>query len=245
MEKINLINGDCLIELKNIDDNSVDLVYLDLPYGQTTCEWDVKIDLDKLWVELKRIGKKNTPYFFSCNTKFGIDLILSNRKWFRYDLVWMKSISAGFLNCYKMPMKKHEMIYVFYKHLPLYNCKKYHTEIEREDSKNKYKGISLYGELSNRSSGKIYKKRLPTSILNIPNPNNKSLHKTQKPIELLKWILKYYSNENDTILDPTMGSGSMCVACLDMNRKFIGIEKDNTIFNIAKNRIENYNIKNI
>jgi len=235
---IELINGDCLEKLKKIENKSIDLVYLDLPYGQTVCKWDTKIDLDKLWIQLKRIGKKNTPYFFSCNTKFGIDLINSNKKWFRYDMVWIKSISSGFLNCYKMPMKKHEMIYVFYKHLPLYNCKKYHKEFKK-GNENLTDRKTVYGTLQ-MSSGKTHKKRLPTSILDIPNPNNKNQHKTQKPLELIKWILKYYSKENDIILDPTMGSGTTAIACLDMNRRFIGIEKDEKIFNIAKDRIGKY-----
>ncbi len=237
---IELINGNCLEKLKDIESDSVDLVYLDLPYGQTACKWDTKIDLDKLWIQLKRIGKKNTPYFFSCTTKFGYDLIASNKKWFRYDMVWIKTYAGGFLNCYKMPMRKHEMIYVFYKHLPLYNCKKYHKEYEKGNNilTETICRLNVYGRIY--SSNATHKKRLPTSILNIPNTNKKNQHRTQKPLELIKWILKYYSKENDIILDPTMGSGTTGIACLDMNRRFIGIEKDEKIFNIAKDRIDKY-----
>ena len=116
------LNGDCLKLLNEIDYNSVDLVFCDLPYGQTNCKWDCKIDLVEMWRQFKRIRKdKHTPFFFTCSTRFGYELIKSNEKWFRYDLVWEKTAAVGFLCAKKMPMREHEMIYVFYEILPLYD----------------------------------------------------------------------------------------------------------------------------
>ena len=236
---MNLINGDCLEKLKEIPDNSIDLVFADLPYGQTSCKWDCKIDLKLLWTELKRVCKnkkkhgKATPLFFTTTTKFGVELINSNIKWFRYDLVWVKSAPCGFLSARKIPLRKHEMVYVFYENLPFYDLSSH---------KYKLKKTKPYVNMENTYGSKIHpsgtKKRydppLPTSILEIKSKKGK--HRTQKPVDLMKWILKYYSKEGDTILDPTMGSGSMGVACKEMNRNFIGIEKDNEIFKMAETR---------
>ena len=235
-----LYNEDCLERLKKIPDKSIDLIFNDLPYGQTSCKWDSLIDIDELWKEYKRIRKDTTPIFFTCSTKFGHSLISSNMKEFRYDLVWVKSAPCNFLNAQKMPMKKHEMIYVFYKKLPLYDLSS-HTKIflkETENKKNGKDGIDNIGMIKNRSKKVIsnkYDPTLPNSILEIKSQKGK--HSTQKPDALMEWILKYYSKENDIVLDPTMGSGSMGVACKKMNRKFIGIEKDEEIFKVAEERI--------
>ena len=276
-----LIEGDCLEEMKNIDDNSIDLLFCDLPYGQTRCNWDSLIDLNLFWKEVNRICKDTTPMFFTCSTKFGVSLINSNPKNFRYDLVWVKSASCGFLLAKKMPLKKHEMIYVFYRKLPLYDLSSHtHKFIKSGDSVIRSdKGCSsLYGNETNKvmykdDNGKIrnteprYEPPLPNSVVKIlpvpqlvgcegkvirkkpieynpPLPNTilevkseKGKHSTQKPTELIKWILKYYSKEGDVVLDPTMGSGSTGVACKDMNRDFIGIELNNEIFKIAQDRL--------
>jgi site-specific DNA-methyltransferase (adenine-specific) len=237
-----LINGDCLDKLKDISDNIIDLVILDLPYGQTDCKWDKKINLDQLWIQLKRIGKPNTPYFFFTTTKFGYELIKANEKWFRYDLVWNKDNAVGFLNARKMPMRSHEMLYVFYDKLPYYNINDNHIHKPKINN-TLNKNASLY-ENTNiliQCSGPQYEPKLPTSILDYPSNKNrrKQNHSTEKPIELLKWIIKYYSKQDDIILDPTMGSGSTGVACIETNRKFIGIELDKSIYDSAVNRINN------
>ena len=385
---MNLIHGDCLVELKKIKEKSIDFVYLDLPYGQTGCKWDVKIDHHALWIELKRIAKSDrTPFFFSCTTKFGFELFNTAPKgYFRWDLVWEKNRAAGFLNAYKLPMRKHEMVYCFAKKTPEYDVSshKFHyennprprkTEVYAKDNPNKIKAkiyedplptsvlppqdnhelvycfakkspdydvsSHLTGEevvkpasindkyLMNASSyhccydkphkGKVVKDALPTSVLppqenhelvycfakkspnydvsshltgeEIENPpcNNciytmetsaggkdcfykpfkskvlknplptsvlppqenpsswckfkndeKVNHRTAKPVKLMEFLLKYWSKEGDTVLDPTAGSGSMGIACLNMNRKFIGIEMDNDIYQIMKDRIENH-----
>ena len=308
-----LINGDCLLELINIKDKSIDFVYLDLPYGQTACDWDKKLDLKALWIELRRIAKNDrTPFFFSCTTKFGFELFNNSPKgFFRWDLVWEKNRAAGFLNAYKLPMRKHEMVYCFAKKTPEYDVSshKYHyennprprkTQVYAKDNPNKIKAKiyedplptsvlppqdnhelvycfakktpeydvsshnekkvinythhtervddSHYGikEPKNNAIKNIHKKPLPTSVLDIPsswckiNLDEKINHRTAKPVKLMEFLLKYWSKEGDTILDPTAGSGSMGVACKNMNRKFIGIEKDDEIFKIMKDRINNH-----
>jgi len=249
---MNLINGDCLEVMKDLSDNSVDLLFCDLPYGQTSCKWDSLIDLDLFWKEVNRICKDTTPMFFTCSTKFGVSLINSNPKNFRYDLVWVKSAPCGFLNAKKMPMKKHEMIYVFYRKLPLYDLSSHTHKFLKEgydpplsnsvirDTSNYKNDSDLYGNIVRpdfmRKNGEsCYEPPLPHSLLEIKS--EKGNHPTQKPTELIKWILKYYSKEGDTILDPTMGSGTTGIACKEMNRNFIGIEKDEKIFQQAKERL--------
>jgi site-specific DNA-methyltransferase (adenine-specific) len=235
-----LINDDCLTALTNIADKSVNLVIADLPYGQTDNAWDIKIDLNQLWQHLKRVGTNNCAYIFFTTTKFGFDLISSNKDWFRYDLVWHKSHScAGFLLAKKMPMRSHEMIYVFYNKLPTYNIVGNHIKLDVKQTKT-YLGGETYGTNKKiRQTGASWEPRLPKSVLEFNNSNNskKRYHATQKPIDLLEWLIRYYTNEGDTILDPTMGSGSTGVACKNLNRNFIGIEMDKGIFDVACDRI--------
>ena len=235
-----LLNGDCLEKLKELEPKSVDLVFCDLPYGQTSCEWDNKINLTDLWKELKRISKPTTPFFFTCSTKFGYELIKSNEKWFKYDLVWEKSVCGG-LSAKKMPLRRHEMIYVFYNKSPLYDTSSHKHKFSRSDIKYDNVDNCIYGTFNavkycdriDRTS--VYDPPLPTSVLQFKSEKGK--HNTQKPITIMKWILKYYSKENDVILDPTMGSGSMGVACKEMNRDFIGIELDEEIYKSACERL--------
>jgi len=247
-----LINGDCLEEMKKIQNNSIDLLFCDLPYGQTSCKWDCEIDLTLFWKEVNRICKDTTPMFFTCTTRFGVSLINSNPKNFRYDMVWVKSAPCGFLNAKKMPMKKHEMLYVFYRKLPFYDLSshkhKFLKEVKNREGKDDVdnKGIlkteheTAYGtnvhfhQAEQRNGESIYNPPLPNSILEIKSEKGK--HPTQKPIALIEWCLKYYSKEGDTVLDPTMGSGSTGVACKNMKRQFIGIEKDKEIYDVAVQR---------
>ena len=264
--KCDLINGDCLEEMKKLDDDSIDLIFCDLPYGQTSCKWDCKIDLELFWKEVMRIKKLHTPIFFTTTTKFGVELIQSAPKkcFFRYDLVWVKSSSAGFLCAKKMPLRKHEMIYVFYEKLPFYDLSSHSHKFIKEEiiepnedydkrekkSRNTIKKQENYGKgyldkkvnfrkYDPKLGGKgaesnIYDPPLPNSMLEIKSTRGK--HSTEKPVALMEWILKYYSKEGDVILDPTCGSGSTGVACKNMNRNFIGIEMDSEIFEIAQKR---------
>jgi len=229
-----LSNCDCLKLINGIDDNSVDLVFCDLPYGQTSCKWDCKIDLVEMWKQFKRIRKdKHTPFFFTCSTRFGYELIKSNEKWFRYDLVWEKSTAVGFLCAKKMPMRKHEMIYVFYENLPLYDISSHNHKLL--NPREPHKETTVYGDLGIKTDRIKYDPPLPTSVLQFKIEKGK--HKTQKPTTMMDWILKYYSKEGDTILDPTMGSGSTGVSCKSMNREFIGIEMDEEIYKVACERL--------
>ena len=396
---MNLINGDCLEELPKLPDKSVDLFFLDLPYGQTACKWDVKIDLNKLWAELKRLAKnERTPFFFSCTTKFGYELIKSNPTWFRWDLVWKKNRASGFLNAYKLPMRQHEMIYCFSKKCPEYDtsshiektvktvkdskkaeiygvrraatntvhkdklptsdvtpepehemmycfakktppydtsshteytedteqeintehykkennvvvpkrhkvklpssditqpeeehemmycfakkCPAYDVSSHKEYEEAKDRPIPAYGYnkgRENRVKAKTHKEPLPTSDITPTELKNsvyrkgdgtdstlyrsktsgtkmptsditpgtwceykldeKTGHRTAKPVKLMEFILKYWTKENDVVCDPTAGSGSMGLACKNMNRKFIGIEKDESIYQLMQKRI--------
>ena len=238
-----LINGDCLEEMKKIDDKYVDFILVDLPYGQTNCKWDTLIDLDLMWIQIKRILKNNGQIAFFCTTKFGVSLINSNPKWFRYDLVWEKTKPVGFLSANKQPLRSHEMLYLFSN--PSKPYKSYTPQ--------KTAGIPYnrpYNE--NQKPCEIYgKKRLPTpkfnptgdrfplSILKYGQPDKK-LHPTQKPTELCEWLIKSFSNEDDVVLDFCMGSGTTVIACINTKRHYIGIEKDADIFKIAEERIEKH-----
>ena len=160
---MNLVNGDCLVELQKLPDKSIDFFYLDLPYGQTACAWDKKVDLEALWVELIRLGKSDrTAFFFSCTTKFGYELIKSKEKYFRWDLVWEKNRASGFLNAYRLPLRKHEMIYCFSKKSPAYDVSS-HNEVVITHQENP-KPSEMYNQ-KRLNTAKTHKKRLPTSVL--------------------------------------------------------------------------------
>lgn len=234
-----LIQGDCLEILRDLPPDSVDLCILDLPYGETAAHWDTKIDLEELWKQLKRVGKPTTPYFFFGTLKFGMQLIQSNPKDFRYELVWVKNKASGFLQARKMPQKAHEYLFVFYSRLPLYDVESNHTKtqsISYEDKKDVSPLWKTRG--TNKDHSALWSPRLPWSVLNFNlDVNKKYKHNTQKPVALLEWIIRYYSRPNDTVLDPTAGSGSTGIACHNLGRKFIGIERDTEIYATAVARI--------
>jgi hypothetical protein len=377
-----LLNGDCLEQMKLVDDESVDLIFCDLPYGQTNCKWDIKIDIHQFWNEIMRIKKLNTPIFMTTTVRFGNDLINTAPKKcpFRYDLVWVKSASCGHLSARKMPMRKHEMVYVFYEKLPFYNLSshthKFLKTTDKDRTGNCYTGHGdktsdigkydpplptsvvkedIYDSVKNETAvcnsdcygktkdyGKNYKRKngeaawepaLPTSVITEDNDDNVELvelknseiygsnlkvcnyknrktrdstydpplpssvikqdkyippplkkaqetyedpklikglygevmstgnphtqvwdpalpnsilevksvrgnHSTEKPVALMEWVIKYFSKEGDTVLDPTMGSGGTGVACKNLKRNFIGIEMDPAIYQVACGRIE-------
>jgi len=352
-----LIEGDCLEVMKDLSDNSVDFLFCDLPYGQTSCRWDCLIDLDLFWKQVNRVCKQDAVMAFTCSVKFGNTLINSNPKCFRYDLVWVKSAACGFLNAKKMPMKKHEMVYIFYRKLakvytenialhhthkflketpnsvikeelcnydvnknaygggkegrikisknkedhqqkynpPLPNSvikeetfirgknksstkndvynsderfnsgKLYHHDrklqkgddpiydpplpnsvikeenvvVETRDTTNYKNESDLYGNIERpdfkrKNNESMYKPPLPNTILEIKSEKGK--HATQKPVPLMEYLIKYFTREGETVLDPTMGSGGTGIACKNLNRKFIGIEMDKDIFDVAVER---------
>lgn len=239
---MNLINGDCLEVMPTLEKNSVDMVLVDLPYGQTACKWDSIIDMDKMWVELKRICKSNANIIFFTTTKFGYKLIASNENWFRYDLVWEKAIAVGFMSANKCPLRQHEMMYIFGKpsggkktYNPQKTAGKPYTRAFRVEKHGQIYACNKITKTTNKGD------RHPLSIQKF-NHDKEKLHPTQKPVEACEWLIKSYSNEGDTVLDFTMGSGSTGVACKNTNRNFIGIEKDEEIFKIAEERINNISI---
>ena len=242
-----LLNGDCLEEMKSLEDNSIDLIFCDLPYGVLKCKWDCPIDLELFWKEVMRIKKLNCPVFMTTTTKFGISLINSCPKKcpFRYDLCWEKSQPAGFLSSHIQPLRSHEMIYVFYEKKPFYDLSSHKHKFKNSDNGentiNTIYGddvkVPNYVNKRNKKTGySAYDPPLPRSVLSIKSTKRK--HQTEKPVELIEWILKYFSREGDLILDPTMGSGSCGKACENMGRDFIGIELDKEIYDKACDRIK-------
>ena len=239
---IELYNGDCLIEMNKIKDKSVDLILCDLPYGSTSCSWDTIIPFDKLWEEYNRVLKDTGIVVLFSSGLFTIDLINSNRKDFKYKMVWKKNVPTGMSSAKYRPMKYYEEICVFYKKKGTYN-----PQMKPREGVGKacYNYDHYCGDSNHVEYEKI-KKRYdpdwvqPSDVLEfnvVPNRKGK-VHPTQKPIELLEWLVKTYSNENDLVLDNTMGSGSTGVACVNLNRNFVGIEMDKSYFDIAKSRIE-------
>jgi site-specific DNA-methyltransferase (adenine-specific) len=235
-----IINDDCFNAFDKIEGKSIDLVVVDLPYGQTDCKWDSCINLERVWDNLKKICKDECQYVFFTTTKFGVELILSNPSWFRYDLVWEKIRPAGFLSAKKQPLRGHEMMYVFSNpkikgvHKP-YNPQKTPGKPYKTYG-NKSKEKNIYGKTTFPPHVNETGDRYPISVLNY-GYKGKKYHRTQKPLELCQWLIKTYSNEGSLVLDFCMGSGTTIVACINTNRNYIGIEKDEEIFNIAKNRI--------
>ena len=228
-----LLQGDCLELMKQVPDKSIDLILCDLPYGTTANKWDTVIPFDKLWAQYKRIIKDNGAILLFSQMPFGANLIMSNPKMFRYEWIWEKTMATGHLNAKKMPLKKHENIMVFYKHLPTYNPQGL-IELEEAISRQKTCPTSNYGKCD-----KPYKAthtNYPTDILEYKHDKEK-LHPTQKPVALLEYLIKTYTNEGDTVLDNCMGSGSTGVACKNTNREFIGMELDEKYFKIACERL--------
>lgn len=247
MSEIILKQGDCLELMKNIPDKSVDMILCDLPYGTTNCRWDTPINLAKLWESYNRIIKDNGAILLFAQTPFDKVLGYSNLSMLRYEWIWEKTQATGHLNANKMPMKAHENILVFYKHLPIYNPQKtnghkpIHFYTKYISTQN---NTEIYGRMNKEISGGGETDRFPRSVITFSSDKQTCyLHPTQKPVALLEYLIKTYSNENDTILDNCMGSGSTGVACVNTNRNFIGIELDNKYFEIAKERINNAQTK--
>jgi len=335
-------NKDCFDILPTIPDKSVDLIFCDLPYKQTNCKWDSDVDIDKLWIEFKRIRKDTTPIIFTCTTKFGYELITANPKEFKFDMVWFKSRKCGFLQARRRPLTNHEMVYFFYKKQPKYNYLKYHKYTKKESKKEEARPVAIYGDgikpnncgkyiptlpasvieedkhiltgvrnnndcygviKDKKDHGKQYDPALPASVIENGdiryhkgggeccygkkndkiNDNKKigglsytpalpasvieggseiytnvkyepalpasiqpfkstkpSKHQTGKPVDLMEFLLKYWTDENDIVFDPTFGGGSMPIACKKLNRKFIGCELDKKFYDEFMINIEKY-----
>lgn len=231
--------GDCLELMKEIPDKSIDMILCDLPYGVTQASHDVALPFDKMWEQYNRIIKDNGAIVLFAQGLFYVDLVNSNRDMFRYDLIWNKVLTSGFLNANRMPLRSHEQIAVFYKNLPTYNPQK--TIGEANHSKG---DLSLnhnnanYGDYVQVESDLSGMKN-PVSILTFEKTHPSiALHPTQKNVELLEYLINTYTNKNDMVLDNCMGSGSTIIACINTKRKYIGFELDDKFFELAKKRIE-------
>ena len=236
MSNINLYQGDCLEIMKQIKDKSIDMILCDLPYGTTKCKWDIIIPFDELWEQYNRIIKDNGAILLFGSEPFSSELRLSNKENYKYDWIWDKVKPNGHLVAKYRPMQRTENISVFGNGKLNY----YPIMVDRDKPKKskEYSRTEIMGGISN-STEKIVNKKYPQNVLIYSNASQKNkLHPTQKPVELLEYLIKTYTNENDLVLDNCMGSGSTGVACKNLNRNFIGIELDEKYFNIAKERID-------
>jgi len=241
-----IIHGDCFEEMKKLDSNSIDLVLTDPPYNMTAIKWDKPIDLEKWWVEIKRVLKERGCAIITASQPFTTDLINSNRKWFKYCLTWVKNTATGMATAKLRPMKYSEDVVVFYNKQGIFNPQR----IKRisKSSLERYKYNLKSGEGSEhhnlKSVDKKYdlKTKNPSDVLffNSTPQHKGKLHPTQKPVELFEYLIKSYSNKNQLVLDCFGGSGTTAIACCNLKRDFIIIEKELSYFQIIKDRLEKH-----
>jgi site-specific DNA-methyltransferase (adenine-specific) len=242
MLKIELIQGECLEKMKNISNGSIDMILCDLPYGVTACKWDTVIPFCELWEQYNRLIKPNGVIVLTASQPFTSMLIMSNIKDFKYTWTWIKNKKTGFLNAKKQPMRQVEDIVVFYKKQPTYNPQKtYGHKPVNSYTKHRPDGDTI-GKTKIGLSGGGQTDRYPANILNFSivnndNSNERRYHPTQKPVDLMEYLIRTYTNKDDTVLDNCMGSGTTGVACKNLNRNFIGIELNSEYFKIAEKRI--------
>ena len=235
-----LYNGDCLEVMKSIADKSIDAIITDPPYGTTACKWDSVIDFDLMWKQLNRIIKPNGAIVLFGSEPFSSALRMSNIKNYKYDLVWDKVAITSPLLAKKQPFRCLENIILFYKKQPTYNPqmvegKKWHRGGKKEHKTDSLGSSKLFNNGSDKTNLKY-----PKNLIQFSNANKmNNVHPTQKPVALMEYLIKTYTNELETVLDFTMGSGSTGVACCNTNRDFIGIELDKQYFEIAEQRIKN------
>ena len=244
LDDCQLMLGDCLERMKGIGDKSIDMILCDPPYGTTACKWDTIIPFDKLWEQYKRIIKDNGAIVLFGSQPFTSALVMSNPKWFKYEWIWNKNKGSNIMLAKKQPLKVHENVLVF-------GGANYFPQMENVVGK--IRDQRLEKEKINRTDGAVTpkgaikyakdydpSKKYPTSIRLFTNHREKEqvFHPTQKPVPLLEYLIKTYTNEGETVLDNTMGSGSTGVACVNTNRKFIGIEMDKKYYDISCKRIK-------
>lgn len=237
-----LLLGDCLERMKEIPDDSVDMVLCDLPYGTTACKWDTVIPLEPLWEQYRRVAKRNAAIVLTASQPFTTTLIASNMREFKYCWVWDKvNRYTGALNANRMPLKRHEDIAVFYRSLPTYN--KQWRDGKPYSVKRTGSHGAAFGDTPVVRTGVNDGKHNPCTILPIKADNKleHGLHPTQKPVALMEYLIRTYTNEGEVVLDNCMGSGTTGVACVNTSRKFIGIERDPEYFRVASERISSAN----
>ena len=243
-----ILNEDCLEGMKNIPDASIDMVLCDMPYGTTVCKWDIVIDLEKTWIELKRIGKSTCPFVLFNNEPFGSILRMSNIKNYCYDWIWNKVTARGHLVAKYRPLQQTENI-AFFKNIG--KCLYIPQMIERPKNKivhrkkREYSRTEIMGGEKIDLPPKIYDKWYPKNIIKISNADSSitSMHPTQKPVALMEYLIKTYSNENDIVLDFCMGSGTTAIAAINTNRRFIGFENNKDYYDISIKRIQEHSDK--
>lgn len=243
-----IIHGDCFEVMPRIVTGSIDLIICDLPYGITQNEWDKPLDLGRLWSEYERVIKDNGAIILTAAQPFTSQLVMSNQKLFRYEIIWQKNKTTGFLNAKKMPLRAHESILIFYKKLPTYNPQKTtgHKPVNNF-TKNTSDGTN-YGQTKTGITGGGQTDRYPTTVLQIPVVNNDSrekIHPTQKPVELLEYLIKTFSNPGDLVLDNCAGSGSTGVAAKRTGRDFILIEKEAAYVESSRRRIDAVELQDV
>jgi len=244
-----ILLGDCLSVMEDLPDNCIDMVWCDLPYGTTQNKWDSVIPFDELWSAYNRVVKENGAIVLTSQQPFTSQLIISNPNQFRYEWIWEKNKATGHLNAKKMPMKAHENVLIFYRRLPTYNPQKTtghkpfgavkpRKDIPEPKVKRNYNHLTeTFGNDGTTTD------RYPRSVQKFPvinNDNPLKFHPTQKPVEMIEYFIKTYSNEYDTILDNCMGSGSACIACINTNRHYIGIESNAEYYMMAEKWIQDH-----
>lgn len=235
-DSFQLLFGDCLDLLPSLQDQSVDLILSDPPYGTTRCSWDSQIDLQALWQEFRRVSKPTTAIVLTAAQPFSSALVMSNPFMFRYEWIWEKGNATGFLNAKKQPLRAHESILVFYNKQPTYNPQMTDGH-ERKVAKRGKVGSDCYG-VGNQVVAYDSTQRYPRSVQFFSSDKQKeALHPTQKPLALMEYLIRTYSDEGDTVLDSCMGSGTTGVACVNTGRRFVGMEKDEGYFKMAFERI--------
>lgn len=239
---LSLFNEDCLSTLKRVETGSVDLLLQDTPFGCTQNEWDIKPDFDLLWPEWERVTKENGAMIFFGTQPFASELILSRPDLFKYDIIWYKALGTGFLNANKMPMRNHESILVFYRKLPTYNPQM-GIGIRKKGMRKHDRNGTNYGKFATQGTSNYFDdegKRFPQSVIDFSNGDRTSEndHPTQKPIDLIRYLILTYSNKGDTVFDGYSGSGTTAHACILEGRKFIGSELNETYFKNSVKRLK-------
>jgi site-specific DNA-methyltransferase (adenine-specific) len=231
-----LIHGECLEEMAKLPDGCIDMVMTDPPYGTTACKWDSIIPLEPMWEQLKRVIKPNGAIVMTASQPFTTTLISSNMKMFKYEMTWVRAHKSGHLNAKKRPMVAHENVVVFYSKQPLYDNVK-HKKSKRAGMPASPSSAEAYRELENQDKYVRPSYVSKDSVISGYAVEDRGSHPTQKPVALMEYLIRTYTNEGETVLDFTMGSGTTGVACANLNREFVGIELDGSYYDVACKRI--------
>lgn len=239
-----IFNEDCLVGMSKLESGSVDCIICDPPFQSTDCAWDKRVPIEDMWEQFNRVTKHDAAIVLFAQLPFAVDLINANRKMFRYEWIWEKPKACGFLNANKMPLRAHENILIFYRALPTYNPQfstgKAYTRVQHEEPRTRASVYQSRGASVTVNDGNHY---YPRDVVKFTTPTSNSkaearIHPTQKPIALMEFLVKTYTNEYEIVLDATMGSGSTGVACVNTRRKFIGFETDKNFFDAAQKRLQ-------